>query len=94
LLRVDGGMVENNWFIQNLSNICNYQIQKAFTKESTALGAALISGLGAGYYSGLDDLRNLSIKRDQASPDMDVILRRNIILNWDKAIKLTIDMTK
>ena len=94
LLKVDGGMIENQWFIQNLSSICNYQICKARTKESTALGVALMSGIGLGFYSGVDDLQSLSIKRDQISPSMSSNLRNDIILNWAKAVKLTIEMAK
>ena len=94
LLKVDGGMIENQWFIQNLSSICNYQIYKASMKESTALGAALMSGIGVGFYSGVDDLQSLSIKRDQISPSMSSNLRNDIILNWNKAVKLTIEMAK
>lgn len=94
LLKVDGGMIENQWFIQNLSSICNYQICKARTKESTALGVALMSGIGVGFYSGVDDLQSLSIKRDQISPSMSSNLRNDIILNWAKAVKLTIEMAK
>ena len=94
LLKVDGGMIENQWFIQNLSSICNYQIYKASMKESTALGTALMSGIGVGFYSGVDDLQNLSIKRDHISPSMSPNLRNDIILNWNKAVKLTIEMAK
>ena len=93
-LKIDGGMIENDWFNQNLADICNYEIQKSFTKESTALGAAMIAGLGVGYYSGLDDFKGLYSENDKIIPIMDSGLRKKIINNWSKALKLSIQMAK
>jgi glycerol kinase len=93
-LKIDGGMIENDWFNQNLADICNYEIQKSFTKESTALGAAMIAGLGVGYYSGLDNFKGLYSENDKIIPIMDSGLRKKIINNWSKALKLSIQMAK
>ena len=93
-LKIDGGMIENDWFIQNLSNICDYEIQKSFTKESTALGAAMVSGLGVGFYSGLEDFRGFYSNNEKITPKMKLELREKIINNWSKALKLSIEMAK
>ena len=93
-LKFDGGMIENDWFIQNLSDITNSNIQKSFTKEATALGAAMISGLGIGFYSNFDDFKDFNLTKEQIIPNMHLDLREKIIRNWTKAIKLTIEMAK
>ena len=93
-LKIDGGMIENDWFIQNLSDITNSNIQKSFTKEATALGAAMISGLGIGFYSNFDDFKGFNLTKEQIIPNMHLDLREKIIRNWTKAIKLTIEMAK
>ena len=93
-LKIDGGMIENDWFIQNLSNICDYEIQKSFTKESTALGAAMVSGLGVGFYSGLEDFKGFYSNNEKITPKMKLELREKIINKWSKALKLSIEMAK
>ena len=42
VIRVDGGMVKNNWFSQFLSDIINVHVDRSRVKETTALGAARI----------------------------------------------------
>ena len=42
-LRVDGGMVANDWFIQTLSNITNTPVDRPAMLETTALGAARLA---------------------------------------------------
>ena len=41
-LRVDGGMVNNNWFVQNLSDITDIPIDRPVTVETTALGLPIL----------------------------------------------------
>lgn len=54
-IRVDGGMVENNWLMQFLADICRVSVQRPDEVETTALGAAILAGLGAGVFSDLAD---------------------------------------
>jgi glycerol kinase len=56
ILRVDGGMAVNNWFLQFLANILNIEIQRPACIETTALGAAYLAGLQIGLYNSLDDI--------------------------------------
>lgn len=55
-LRVDGGMVANDWFAQNLADHLGIAVERPENTETTALGAAFLAGLGAGVYGSLDDL--------------------------------------
>lgn len=56
ILRVDGGMVENNWVVQHLSDILQLPVDRPQVIETTALGAAYLAGLKAGLFSGTDDV--------------------------------------
>ncbi|WP_133129649.1 glycerol kinase GlpK [Legionella yabuuchiae] len=47
LLRVDGGMSENDWFLQYLASQLNAHVQRPHDIETTALGAALLAAVGA-----------------------------------------------
>ena len=47
-IKVDGGMVKNNNFIQSLSNITQIKIIRPKNIETTSLGAAYLAGLQSG----------------------------------------------
>ncbi|MEO1036942.1 MAG: glycerol kinase GlpK [Pseudomonadota bacterium] len=49
-LRVDGGMVANNWYCQFLADMIQIPVQRPSNVESTVLGAAALAGLGAGVF--------------------------------------------
>ena len=91
-LSIDGGMIENDWFVNNLANITNFDIYKAYTKESTALGASLVSAIGIGYYKGLDNIISLTNKNNKLESNIDKNLREKIIKDWHKAVQKTIEM--
>lgn len=48
VLRVDGGMVVNDWAMQFLADILGAQVDRSHITETTALGAAYLAGFGAG----------------------------------------------
>jgi glycerol kinase len=56
LLRVDGGMAVNRWFLQFLADQCQLRIQKPKDIETTAKGAAILAALGHGIFNSLDEL--------------------------------------
>ena len=58
-LRVDGGMVNNDWLCQFLAEQLRVSIERPKVIETTALGAALLAGLGLGYWQGLQELQGL-----------------------------------
>ncbi len=51
ILRVDGGMVENNWVTQHLSDILQLPVDRPEVIETTALGVAYLAGLKAGVFA-------------------------------------------
>lgn len=49
-LRVDGGMVPNNFLMQFQSDMLGVQVERPKVQETTALGAAYLAGLAVGYW--------------------------------------------
>lgn len=88
-LKVDGGMVANNWVMQFLSDTINLEVDRPAVPETTALGAAYLAGLQHGIYKSLDDIReNWKLDRN-FTPDMDDATRKQNLEGWDLAIKRT-----
>ena len=90
VIRVDGGMVKNNWFSQFLSDIINIRVDRSRVKETTALGAAYMAGLKVGVYKSLNDIsKNWRINK-RFSPNIDKIERLKLLKGWAQAIKKTL----
>ena len=49
-LRVDGGMVGNDWLVQFLADVLARPVERPAMAETSALGAALLAGIGVGIY--------------------------------------------
>lgn len=86
-LRVDGGMVKNNWVVQNLSNIIDLPIERPVVMETTALGAAYLAGLQAGLYDILEDVADNWQRDAHFVPNMDSDIRSNRIEGWNKVVE-------
>jgi len=91
-LKVDGGVTENEWFLQNLSDICNLNIIKSYEQEATALGAASLSALGSGEINDLSEFNKTSKENSIFFPKIKNNLREKIINNWDNAVKKTLEI--
>ena len=87
MVKVDGGMVMNNWFSQFLSDIVNVKVYRPKVHETTALGAAFMAGLKIGIYKSLKDIsKNWSLEK-KFTPKMKNSDRKTLLLGWSKAIK-------
>jgi len=74
-LRIDGGLSNNLFFNQLLSNVIQLEVLCSKTVESTALGAAFLAGIGSGEVS-LEDISNNWIPRAQYEPNDDYDFKR------------------
>lgn len=54
-LRIDGGMSANNWMAQDLADVLRLPVERPAFVETTALGAAMLAGVGAGLFASLDE---------------------------------------
>ena len=90
LIKVDGGMVANNWFSQFLSNIINLNVVRPKILETTALGAALLAGYQIGEFKSLNDIQTKWKKDRVFTPKINVSLRNNLLQGWKQAIRKTL----
>ncbi|HLL79620.1 MAG TPA: glycerol kinase GlpK [Ktedonobacteraceae bacterium] len=58
-IKVDGGASDNPFLMQSLADICGVEVRVAATRETTALGAAFMAGLGVGLWNSQDELAAL-----------------------------------
>ena len=87
LVKVDGGMVMNNWFSQFLSDIIDVKVLRPKVHETTALGAAFMAGLKIGAYKSLKDISKNWILDKKFNPKMKNKTRKPLIKGWSIAIK-------
>ena len=90
VVKVDGGMVMNNWFSQFLSNIVNVKVLRPKVQETTALGAAFMAGLQIGVYKSLKDISKKWSLDKKFSPNMKNKIRKTLVNGWSIAIKRTL----
>ena len=90
IIKVDGGMVKNNWFSQFLADVVDIKVLRPKVDETTALGAAFMAGLQIGVYKSLKDISNNWQVDRTFHPKMKSSNRKNLIKGWDKAIKKTL----
>jgi glycerol kinase len=84
-IRVDGGASANNTLMQIQSNLLNCPVIRPLETESTALGAALLAGLGIGVWQSTHELKNLAEMDDTFTPkDGSYAVLRN---QWKKGIQ-------
>ena len=90
LIKVDGGMVANNWFAQFLSDIINLNVIRPKILETTALGVALLAGYQIGEVKSLNEIQ-VKWKKDRVfSPKLNKSLRNNLLQGWKQAIRKTL----
>ena len=90
LVKVDGGMVKNNWFSQFLSDIIDLEVIRPKVNETTALGAAFMAGLKIGVYKSLKDVsKNWKIDK-KFYPKTNKVNRSKLLKGWKQAITKTL----
>ncbi|SCW57489.1 glycerol kinase [Sphingobium faniae] len=82
LLRVDGGMSANDWIVQDMADILNLRVDRPSDVETTALGAAMLAGLGAGLFASLEEASAMASKATRFAPAMDVKERAARLRGW------------
>jgi glycerol kinase len=89
-LRVDGGATANNLLMQFQSDILQVPVVRPVVTETTALGAAYLAGLGVGYWSSEEDIRQQWAVDRRFQPDMDAAHSQRLLKGWQRAIKAAI----
>ena len=85
-LRVDGGMVANDWVLQRLADILGCAVERPLVGETTALGAACLAGLESGFFDGLDGIATTWQSSGRFHPAMSKAEREERYAGWRDAV--------
>ena len=87
-LRVDGGMAANDWLMQFIADIADAPVERPAMTETTALGAALLAGVGVGLYDSLEDAVAATWRPDRIfTPSMAANRRKALRAGWRAAVE-------
>ncbi|MGC6517628.1 MAG: glycerol kinase GlpK [Candidatus Puniceispirillaceae bacterium] len=89
-VKVDGGMVANNWLMQFMSDVIDCRIERPVVTETTALGVAMLAMLQDGQVSHLDDMAKLWQLEERFEPSMADERRQALLAGWQKAVMRTL----
>ena len=89
-LRVDGGMVANDWLMQRLADILGLPVERPRHIESTVQGAAALAGLAAGIYPSLDAIAAQWALDRAFEPKLGADERQSIYVGWQDAVRRTL----
>ena len=85
-LRVDGGMVRNDWFLQRLADITGVAVERAKTLETTAFGAACLAGLTSGIFASPQDIERNWANSGRFAPELEESSRAALYDGWKEAV--------
>ncbi|HPE47963.1 MAG TPA: glycerol kinase GlpK [Hyphomonas sp.] len=88
-LRVDGGMVGNDWLMQFLADVCACPIVRPDYQEMTALGAAALAAVQLGWIDGAG-WRARNVKGTRFEPQMEEATRKALLAGWAAAMRRTL----
>ena len=85
-IKVDGGMVRNDWFCQRLADLTGLPVDRPKVTETTALGAAYLAALGAGLRKGFSDISKGWALDRRFVPALGKPTRDGLYDGWLKAV--------
>lgn len=86
-LKVDGGASRNNFLMQFQADILGRDVQRPACVETTALGAAYLAGIAAGFWKNEDDVRRNRSVSDIFHPGMEETKRAELLGGWTRAVR-------
>lgn len=93
-VRVDGGMVANNWMNQFLANILSLPIDKPKILETTALGAAYLAGLQYGLYKDVAEIQQRWQLKESFEPHMPESQKARLLSEWKSAVNAVLQVQR
>lgn len=93
-LKVDGGASANNFLMQYQADVIQEKVLRPSCIETTAMGAAYLAGLAAGYWKDTQEIK-ANWKADRAFlPQMEPQERDRRVRGWKKAVRYSFDWAK
>jgi glycerol kinase len=84
-MKVDGGMVKNDWFCQRLADLTGLPVERPQLTETTALGAAYLAGLAAGVFTDLSEIAKVWALNRRFEPGLGAATRDGLYEGWNRA---------
>jgi glycerol kinase len=88
-LRVDGGAAENDLLLQFQADVANVIVERPSDVETTARGAAMLAGVGAGLFQKMDDVARMTKVQAEFRPQMSEPERKRHAEHWQDALRRT-----
>ena len=85
-LRVDGGACRNDFLMQFQADLLGAVVERPSMLEVTALGAALLAGLGVGFWSDREALAQTRGEVECFEPRIDEADRDTLYRDWQRAV--------
>jgi glycerol kinase len=85
-LRIDGGMSANDWLAQDLADMLDVPVERPAFVETTALGAAMLAGIGCGLYGSLQDAAAMRGEVAAFTPAIERGVRDRRLGTWRTAL--------
>jgi len=86
VIRVDGGMVANNWFLQFLADVLDTPVERPVNVESTVLGAAYLAAIAAGILQDSEQISDNWQCQSRFEPVMRSDHRESLLNGWRAAV--------
>ena len=86
VIRVDGGMVANDWFLQFLADVLDTAVERPLDAESTVLGAASLAAWQIGMLDGTADIARRWQSDRVFTPAMGGDERAQLLAGWSDAV--------
>jgi glycerol kinase len=87
VLKVDGGMASNGWLAQDLADMLGLTVERPAFVETTALGAAMLAGVGCGMFESLEEAAAMRGAVERFEPAMAAGVREARLAGWKKAVE-------
>ena len=87
VLKIDGGMAANDWLAQDLTDVTGLTVERPSFVETTALGAAMLAGVGCGLFGSLQDAAQMRGAVSCFEPNMPNDERETRLAGWRGAIR-------
>jgi len=87
ILRVDGGVTACDPLLQFQADISSVKVQRPEVSETTALGAAYLSGLAVGFWDSLKDIKSNFQINAEFVPRMPSDKKAKLLKKWREAVK-------
>jgi glycerol kinase len=86
IIRVDGGMVANDWFLQFLADLLGLPVERPANVESTVLGVAYLAGLQSAVFDSVEAVAGLWGSDAVFQPSMSAEQRETLYRGWQDAV--------